>query len=134
LAETDVREPPQSVLDLPHRLSHLDQVTVGVAHVAADFLSAVDRRRQKLGSAGAPQLAHGADGGDWDVQKARHTTGIRGRSCRQGLQQRSIALDGLMNVQAPLNFPNTRRNRLHDRNTKILFEHGDDTERIPGGP
>ncbi len=48
MAETDVREPPLSVLDLPHQLSHLDQVTVGVAHVAADFLTAVDWRGQKL--------------------------------------------------------------------------------------
>ena len=35
-----------------------------------------------------------------------------------------------MDVQAPLNFPDARRDGLHDRNAKALFERRDDTERV----
>jgi hypothetical protein len=35
-------------------------------------------------------------------------------------------------MQAALNFPDTRRGRLHDRNAQILFQRRDDTERIQG--
>jgi uncharacterized protein involved in propanediol utilization len=33
-------------------------------------------------------------------------------------------------MQAPLNFPDARRDRLHDPNTKILFKRRNDTERV----
>jgi hypothetical protein len=33
-------------------------------------------------------------------------------------------------MQAPLNFPDARRNRLDDRNAEILFKHRDDAERV----
>ena len=49
---------------------------------------------------------------------------------RQGLQQTAIAFDWLMNMQAPLNFPDARRDRLDDPNTKILFKRCNDTERV----
>lgn len=35
-----------------------------------------------------------------------------------------------MDAQAPLNFPDARRDGLHDRNANVLFERRDDTERI----
>src|SRR6516164_5453691 len=34
-------------------------------------------------------------------------------------------------MQASLNFPNASRNRLYDRNAKVLFKRRDDTERVP---
>lgn len=41
--------------------------------------------------------------------------------CRQRFQEPAITADWLMDMQAPLNFPDARRNRLDDRNTKILL-------------
>ena len=43
----------------PDQLANLDQVPVWVAHITADFAATVDRRGQKLSSAGAPLLIDG---------------------------------------------------------------------------
>src|SRR5439155_4449798 len=63
----------------PDQLANLDQVPVGIAHVTADLAATIDRRGQKLRSAGAPLLIHGPDVGDTDVQEARGVIWIRGR-------------------------------------------------------
>ena len=49
----------------------------------------------------------------------------------EGLQQDAITLDGLTDMQASLNFPNASRNRLYDRNAKVLFKRRHDTEHVP---
>jgi hypothetical protein len=74
-----VRDPAPSVLGTPHQLTHLYQVAIGVAKIAADLAAAVDRRGQELRSTGAPLFIDGGDVGDTDVQKARDTIRIRGR-------------------------------------------------------
>src|SRR5215472_18074199 len=66
------------------QLADLDQVAVGVAHVAADLAAAIDRRGKKLGPAAAPQLIDGTDVRHTDVQEARDVIEIRGRLERHG--------------------------------------------------
>src|ERR1700737_4556988 len=76
--------PSGSAVGAPDQLANLDQVPVGVAHVTADLAATVDRRGQKLRSAGAPLLIDGTDVGDTDVQEARGVIWIRGRHERHG--------------------------------------------------
>src|SRR5712692_6934093 len=71
------RGPARSAAGAPDQLANLDQVPVGVAHVTADLAATVDRRGQKLRSAGAPLLIDGGDVGDTDVQEARGVIWIR---------------------------------------------------------
>ena len=51
--------------------------------------------------------------------------------CRQSLQQDTIALDRLADMQAALNFPDARCNRFDDRNAEVLFKRCDHAQRIP---
>src|ERR1700730_19470789 len=74
----------RSAAAAPDQLANLDQVPVRVAHVTADLAATVDRRGQKLRSAGAPLLINYAAGGDTDVQEARGVIWIRGRHERHG--------------------------------------------------
>src|SRR5258708_7222979 len=47
-----------SAVGAPDQLTNLDQVPVGIAHVTADLAATVDRRGQKLRSAGALPSAY----------------------------------------------------------------------------
>src|SRR5712692_7876181 len=78
------RGPVRSAVGAPDQLANFDQVPVRVAHITADLAATVDRRGQKLRSAGAPLLIDGADVGDADVQEARGVIWIRGRHERHG--------------------------------------------------
>src|SRR6478672_10020126 len=53
-------------------LADLDQVAVGVPHVAADLRAAIDRRRYEFGPLRAPALVAGLNVGDAQVHKARN--------------------------------------------------------------
>src|ERR1039457_607347 len=53
------------------RLAHLDEVAIGVTHVAADFAPAVDRRRDEGGAFRAPLPVAGLDVGDAQVEEDR---------------------------------------------------------------
>src|SRR5262249_53086801 len=75
---------PALAVGAPDQLADLDQVPVGIAHVAPDLGATVDRRGHKLRSAGAPELVDSADVGDADVQEARGVIWIRGRRERHG--------------------------------------------------
>src|SRR5438105_2728413 len=57
-------------------LPDLDEVPVRIADVAADLRSAVLRRGQELGPAGAPLLVDLLDVGHADVQEAAHAIGV----------------------------------------------------------
>jgi len=72
----ELRKESAPSLNPRHQLAYLDQVAVGVAHVAADLVATVERRGEKLRSAGAPLLIDGADVGDTDVEKAGGAIGI----------------------------------------------------------
>ena len=49
-------------------LAHLDEVAVGIAHVAAQLRAPVGRRRQELGAAASPFPVDGVDVGDPDIE------------------------------------------------------------------
>src|SRR5262249_43976616 len=66
---------PLGLIGLPD----FDQVAVGVAEVAAGFLSAVDWRCEEVGASFAPGLVDGLDVGDADVEEAADVIGIAGR-------------------------------------------------------
>jgi hypothetical protein len=51
-------------------MADLDQMTIGVAHLVADFAATVDRRCQKRCSAGTPFLIDRPDVRDLDVEKS----------------------------------------------------------------
>ena len=80
------RSPDAGTRALPLRLdlsgdplADLDEVAVGVAHVAAEFMTPVCGRCQELGPASAPQLVDGVDVGDADVEEAADVVGVARR-------------------------------------------------------
>src|SRR5262245_61085913 len=51
------------------RLADLDEISVGVSHVAADFRSPIDRRRHELRPSRLPLLVAGLDVGDSQIHE-----------------------------------------------------------------
>src|SRR5690242_10613100 len=68
----------------PDRLPDFDQVPVGVANVAAELASSIDRRREELRPAGAPLVVDGLDVRDAYVEEAADVVGISWRLERDG--------------------------------------------------
>jgi hypothetical protein len=60
-------------------LPHFDQMTVGIADVAALLVLVLFRRRQELSTPGAPLGVHGLDVFDPDIKKAADPIGITRR-------------------------------------------------------
>src|SRR3984885_4709533 len=60
-------------------LSDFDDVSVGIADVAADLVLVLFGRRQELSATGAPFGIHGRDVLDPDIQEAAHPVGIAWR-------------------------------------------------------
>src|SRR5580693_7811769 len=60
-------------------LPHFDQVTVGIADIAALLVLVLFRRGQELGAPGAPGGVHGIDVLDPDVEEAANPVGITWR-------------------------------------------------------
>src|SRR5579859_2735505 len=60
-------------------LAYFDQVAVGVADVAALLVGMLFRRRQELGTPGAPFGVHGVEVLDPDVEEAADPVGIARR-------------------------------------------------------
>ena len=60
-------------------LPHFDQMTVGIADVAADLVLVLFRRRQELSTPGAPFGVHGLDVFDPDIEEAADPVGIAWR-------------------------------------------------------
>ena len=60
-------------------LSHLDQMTVGIADVATDLVLVLFRRRQEFSTPGAPFGVHGLDVFDPDIEEAADPVGIAWR-------------------------------------------------------
>src|ERR1700677_4454538 len=57
-------------------LPHFDQVTVGIADVAALLVLVLFRRRQELSAPGAPLRVHSLDVFDPDIEEAADPVGI----------------------------------------------------------
>src|SRR5215469_14397069 len=60
-------------------LPHFDQMTVGIADVAALLVLVLFRRRQELSTPGAPFGIHGLNVFDPDIEKAADPVGIAWR-------------------------------------------------------
>jgi hypothetical protein len=61
-------------------LPYFDQVTVGIADVAALLVLVLFRRRQEVSTPGAPFGVHGLDVFDPDIEEAADRPGSRGVS------------------------------------------------------
>jgi hypothetical protein len=60
-------------------LPYFDQMTVGIADVAALLVRVLFRRRQELSTPGAPFRVHGIDVFDPDIEEAADPVGIAWR-------------------------------------------------------
>src|SRR5215831_9433917 len=68
----------------PHHLADLDEVTVWVAHIAAELMPPFRRWCQELGPLIAPLLVDGMDVSDADVEEAADVVGFARRLKRHG--------------------------------------------------